>query len=118
MVWRATSLMNFFKTSLVTSFIKYFHSELLSQNLCVLRPYANETVLEGFIKVEDYLDITKEDSGGPMTKMIVTKNSKCYIFTITVVYSGHPRCLSEGRYSHEMTNASTLPIKYRVSIKI
>ena len=58
----------------------------MSQNLCVLRPCANETVLEGFIEVEDDLDITKDESDGLMTKMIVTQKPKCYIFILTVIY--------------------------------
>lgn len=35
------------------------------------KPQANKTVLQGFIEVGD-LDITKEELGGLMTKMIVT----------------------------------------------
>ena len=51
----------------------------------MLRPYANKTVLERFIKVEDGMDITKEESDGLTTKMVVTQKSKRYIFILTII---------------------------------
>lgn len=49
--------------------------KVFKANKCSIihKPRANETVLEGFIEVEGDLDITKEELGGLMTKMIVTQ---------------------------------------------
>jgi len=58
----------------------------LTQNLCVLRPYANERVLEGFTEAENYFSITKEESDALMTKTVVTQDSNCYIFILTIIY--------------------------------
>lgn len=58
----------------------------MSQNLCVLRPYANKTVMEGFIEIEHGLDITKEESDDLMTKVIVTQTPKCCIIILILVY--------------------------------
>lgn len=83
----------------------------------MLRLYANKTVLEGFIKVEDDLNMTKEESDGLMTKMIAMQKSKCYIFILTIIMVLISRCLLEMRYSHEKRNSSLLSVKYSVSIK-
>lgn len=55
--------------------------KVFKANRCSIihKPCANETVLEGLIEVEGDLDITKEELGGLMTKMIVTQKM-LYLF--------------------------------------